>query len=203
MPAQVITEFDSWNIKNASIQFFEGGTQQPGTKFGCVGTLSMEPETTVLTKRCGRETQKEKTVTTKLNVTVSAHVPVQVARDFFGLSNKDLKTGVYSYGSDSFGKDFVWTADIIDEFEDITKLIAFPKASNAGGLTINIDTSQEELAMLELTFSAVADAKGQYYYESLVAELEDETVAEQWHTQFTRTLVEATTGGEEEEPETP
>lgn len=102
-------------------------------------------------KKCGRATIGEKTVTTKLNVTVSAHVPVKVLRDYFGLTNTDLKPGIYSYGSHSIGKDFVFTADVMDEFEDLTKLIAFPKASNAGGFTINIDASQEELAMLELT----------------------------------------------------
>lgn len=192
MPAQVIEQFDAWNIANASIQFISGGTQQPGTKFGCVGTISSEPETTLLSKKCGRATIAEKTVTTKLNVTVSAHVPVKVLRDYFGLSNKDLKPGVYSYGSNSLGKDFVFTADVVDEFEDLTKLIAFPKGSNAGGFTINIDTSQEELAMLELTFSAVADAEGQFYYEAITAELEDPATVETWHTNFTRSLVEAT-----------
>lgn len=194
MPAQVIENFDSWSIKNASIQFLKGGVQQPGTKFGCVGTLAVEPETTVLSKKCGRETIGEKTKTMKLNVTVSAHIPVAVARQYFGLSNEGLKSGVYSYGSDSLGDDFVWTADIVDDFEDITKLVAFPKASNSSGFTINIDAGQEELAMLELSFSAVADAKGRFYYEAITAELEDETIEEQWHTQFKRELVEATSG---------
>lgn len=193
MPTQIIENFDAWNISNASIQFFKGGKQEPGTKFGCVGTISSEPETAVLAKKCGRTTIAEKTVTTKLNVTLSAHVPVQVLRDYFGLSNEDLKSGVYSYGSSSIGRDFAFTADIIDEFEDVTKLIAFPKASNAGGFTINIDTSQEELAMLELSFSAVADDASQFYYEAIVAELEDQSIADTWHTQFNRSLVAAVT----------
>lgn len=189
MGAQVIEEFDAWDIQNASIQFFNGGTQQPGTKFGCVGTLGFEPETSVLSKKCGRAVTREKTVTTKLNVTLSAHVPVQVARDYFGLSNKNLKPGVYSYGSDSIGKDFVFTADVMDLFEDVTKLIAFPKASNSTGFKLNIDTSQEELAMIELTFSAVADENGQFYYEAIVDELEDPTIAKKWHTKFDSSLV--------------
>lgn len=187
----VVEQFDTWDINNASIQFISGGTQAPGTKFGCIGTMTSEPETVVLSKRCGRTTIREKTVTTKLNVTVSAHVEVQVLRDYFGLTNEDLKAGVYSYGSDSLGKDFVFTADVIDSFEDNTKLIAFPNASNSGGFTINIDTSQEELAMLEISFSAVADVANQFYYEAIVAELDDPTIAETWHTNFTRDLVAA------------
>lgn len=191
MAAQQITEFDSWSILNSSIQFFKAGTQEEGTKFGSVGTISFEPETSTLSKRTGRVISKEKVITTKLNVSVSAHIPVQVARDFFGLSNEGLKPGVYSYGEGSLGKDFVWTADVVDDFEDVTKLIAFPKASNSAGLTLSIDASQEELALLELTFSAVADSAGQFYYEALVPELEDPTIEEQWHTKFDRTLVAA------------
>lgn len=187
----VVEQFDTWDISNASIQFFNGGTQSPGTKFGCIGTMTSEPETVVLSKRCGRTTVREKTVTTKLNVTLSAHVEVQVLRDYFGLSNEDLKPGVYSYGAGSLGKDFVFTADVIDSFEDNTKLIAFPNASNSGGFTINIDTSQEELAMLEISFSAVADVANQFYYEAIVAELDDPTIADTWHTNFTRDLVAA------------
>jgi len=189
MAVQVIENFDAWNIANASIQFFKGGVQAPGTLFGCVGTISSEPETSVLSKKCGRTTIAEKTITTKLNVSVSAHVPVSVLRDFYGLSNEDLKPGVHSYGANSIGRDFAFTADVIDEFEEVTKLIAFPKASNSGGFTFTIDTSSDELAMLELSFSAVADEASQFYYEAIVAELEDASIATTWHTQFTRSLV--------------
>jgi len=167
MPTQKITEFDSWSIANSSIQFIKGAVQEPGVKFGSVGTLSFEPETTTLSKREGRVITKEKVVTTKLNVSVSAHIPVAVARDFFGLSNEGLKPGVYSYGEGSLGKDFVWTADVIDDFEEITKLVGFPKASNSAGLTLTIDATQEELALLELTFSAVADIAGDIFKQHL------------------------------------
>lgn len=186
---QVLTEFDSWSIANSSIQFLNGSTQNPGIKFGSVGTISFEPETSTLSKREGRVITKEKVITTKLNVTVSAHIPITVARDFFGLNNEGLKPGVYSYGEGSLGKDFVWTADVVDDFEDITKLIAFPKASNSAGLTLSIDSTQEELALLEVSFSAVADSGGQFYYEALVPELEDTTIVDKWHTEFNRELV--------------
>ncbi len=191
MVVQTITEFDSWSIVNSSIQFIKSGVKAPGMKFGSVGTISFEPETSTLQKREGRVITKEKIVTTKLNVSVSAHIPVEVARDFFGLSNEGLKPGIYSYGEGSLGKDFVWTADVVDDFEEVTKLIAFPKASNSAGLTLSIDSTQEELALLELSFSAVADSAGQFYYEALVPELDDPTIAETWHTDFDRTLIAA------------
>lgn len=185
---QTITEFDSWSIRNPSIQFFKNGVQQEGINFGGIGTLSFEPETSTLSKKVGRVVVKESVITTKLNVSVSAHIPINVHRDFFGLSNENLKPGVYSYGETSLGKTFVFTAEIVDDFENVTKLIAFPNATNSAGLTLTIDTSQEELAMLELSFAAVADDAGQFYYEALVPEI-DEAIAEQWHRKFTRELV--------------
>lgn len=60
MPTQTITEFDSWSIANSSIQFIKAGTQVPGTKFGSVGTISFEPETTTLQKKKVELLQKKR-----------------------------------------------------------------------------------------------------------------------------------------------
>lgn len=185
----IIEEFDAVSIKNSSIQFRKNGTQEPGTKFGCVGTLSGETEIRELIKRCEGVIAKKKTKPVQMNMTVSAHIPVQVARDFFGLSTEKLKPGIWAYGTLSKGHDFVYTADVVDEFEDLVKLIAFPNSSNAGGFRISVANGEDELAELELTFTALADDLGYFYYEALVDELEDPSVAEEWHTQFTTDLV--------------
>ncbi|SFA50926.1 hypothetical protein SAMN05192569_102816 [Parageobacillus thermantarcticus] len=187
----VIQEFDAVSIKNASVQFFENGQQQPGKKFGCVGQIEGETEIIEIVKKCEGIEVKKKSKPVKMNLTVSAHIPVQVARDFFGLRNEDLKPGVWAYGTLSKGKSFVFTADVIDEFEDIVKLIAFPNCTNSSGFKIAIENGADEVAMLELEFTALADSLNNFYYEALVAELEDPTVAEQWHTQFTPELVKA------------
>ncbi|WJE51155.1 phage tail protein [Bacillus cereus] len=192
MAVTVIEEFDSVSIKNASVQFKKGGTQQPGTKFGCVGSIEGEPEVAEMKKLCGAVTLKKKTKTTQINITVSAHIPVQVARDYFGFETTGLKPGIWSYGTESKGTDFVFTADVVDEFEDIVKLIAFPNCANATGFKFAIANGEEELAMLELEFTALPDEKNKFYYEAFVSELEDATVATKWHTQFNTTLVEAT-----------
>lgn len=42
---KVIEEFDSVLIANASIQFKKKGTQDPGTKFGCVDQLKGNQKT--------------------------------------------------------------------------------------------------------------------------------------------------------------
>ncbi|PGM62494.1 phage tail protein [Bacillus cereus] len=190
---KVIEEFDSVSIANASIQFKKKGTQEPGTKFGCVGTIEREPESKELKKVCGGVTMKKKSKTTEIKITVSAHIPVKVARDYFGFDTAGLKPGVWVYGSESKGYDFAFTADVVDEFEDVVKLIAFPNCSNSTGFKFAIANGEEELAMMELEFTALPDDLKKFYYEAFVDELSDATVAQKWHTQFNSALVKGTT----------
>ncbi|KZR58361.1 hypothetical protein [Pseudobacillus badius] len=189
---KVIEEFDAVSIKNASVQFIENGTQQPGTKFGCVGDISGETELLELVKKCEGIEVKKKTTPQKMTLTVNGHLPVKVVRDVFGLSNKDLKPGVWAYGSDSKGKNFVLTADVIDDFEDIVKLIAFSNCSSSTGFKFSIENGADELAQMELEFTALVDSNNKIYYEALVEELEDDEVKEKWHTNFTPDLVKGT-----------
>ncbi|UII56713.1 phage tail protein [Cytobacillus spongiae] len=188
-----ITEFDSVAIKNASVQFFDGATKNTGTKFGCVGDIEGETEAIEIVKKCAGVEVKKITKPTKMNMKVNAHIPVQVARDYFGLSNDKLKPGIWAYGSMSKGKSFVFTADVIDEFEDVVKLIAFSNCSNSTGFKIAIENGSDEVAMLEIEFTGLADSLGNFYYETLVDELDDPTVAEQWHTEFTPSLIQVPT----------
>ncbi|WIG23686.1 phage tail protein [Bacillus anthracis] len=189
---KVIEEFDSVSIVNASIQFKKKGVQEPGTPFGCVGTIEGEPEIKEIKKICGGATIKKKTKTTEIKITVAAHIPVKVARDYFGFDTTGLKPGIWAYGSESKGNDFVFTADVVDEFQDIVKLIAFPNCSNSTGFKFSIANGEEELAMMELEFTALPDDLKKFYYEAFVDELADATVAQKWHTQFNSTLVKGT-----------
>ncbi|ARJ24391.1 phage tail protein [Bacillus mycoides] len=190
---KVIEEFNSMSIANASIQFKKKGTQEPGAKFGCVGTIEGEPEIKEMKKVCGGVTLKKKSKTTEIKVTVSAHIPVKVVRDYFGFDTAGLKPGVWAYGSESKGNDFVFTADVVDDFDDVVKLIAFPNCSNSSGFKFSIASGEEELAMMELEFSALPDDLKKFYYEAFVDELADATVAQKWHTQFNSTLIKGTT----------
>lgn len=192
MTKRIITEFDSVTITNASIQFFEGGEQQEGTKFGCIGQLESETELIEIVKTCEGVETKRTSKPQKTDATVSAHIPVDVFRNFFGLSNKGLKPGVYSYGTQSKGKRFVFTADVVDEFEDVTKLIAFSNCSSSTGLKFTIENGADEVALMELEYTALPDEQREIYYEALIPELEDESVAEQWHKMFTHELVKLT-----------
>jgi hypothetical protein len=185
----VVQEFDAVSIKNASIQFIKAGVQQAGTKFGALGSIEGETEIIEIVKKVEGIEAKRKSKPVKMSMTVSAHIPVQVARDFFGLNTTGLKPGIWAYGTLSKGTQFVFTADVIDEFEDVVKLIAFSNCSNSTGFKISVENGSDEVAMLELEFTALKDTLNNFYYEALVAELSDATVATQWHTQFTPTLV--------------
>jgi hypothetical protein len=117
--------------------------------------------------------------------------PFDPVRKIFGLSNTGLKPGVYSYGSNSKGLPFVFTGDVIDEFEDVTKLIAFPNCSSSTGLTLSIENGADTVAELELEFTAMVDDNKNCYYEAIVDELTDPADATTWRTNFSYDLVKA------------
>lgn len=187
----VVTHFDAVSINNVGIQFKTGTTYEEGTSFGCVGSLEGESDVTEKQLKCGNRVLKSITKVNFMtfNVTV-ANAPIAVVRSIFGLENEGLKTGVYSFGENSKGQDFIFTGDIVDEFEDVTKMIAFPNASNISGLKIQaIENGADEVANLEFEFRALPDADGKFYYEAVAGDVVDQAVKDQWHTAFTSTLV--------------
>ena len=187
-----VEEFAPHKITNASAQFFgTDGTQEPGTPFTCIGTVEGETVLKELVKMCEGVEVDKKVKAEKHELTVSAHVPVSIMRKIFGFSNENLKQGVYSYGTKSKGQRFVFTADVIDEFEEVTKLIAFPNCRTNSGFTFTIENGADEVAEMEVSLAAYPDTQGELYYEAIVAELAvDSTVPDTWHTTFDRTLVE-------------
>lgn len=189
----IIENFDSMAIKNSSVQFFENGVQQEGTRFGCVGSLGGETTLKEIIKKSEGVEVRKKIKPEKIELTVSAHIPVKVVRNLFGIDSKDLKPGVYSYSQDSSGKEFVYTADVIDEFEDVVKLIAFPKCVSTTGFKFSIENGADEVAEMEVQITAYPDANRKLYYESFISELKDPTVAENWHKLFTSDLVKVPT----------
>lgn len=189
-----VEEFDAVSIENASLQFMENGAQQPGTKFGCLGTIEGETELKEIVKVCAGIEKGKVTKPIKMNLTLTGHVKVAAIRKLFGLSNEGLKPGIYRYSQNTKGKKFVLTADIIDEFQDVKKLIAFPNCVSSTGLKITVEAGADEVAQLELEVTAYPDSasvNGDFYYDAFVAELDDPSVADTWHTTFDYTLVEA------------
>jgi len=187
----VVTQFDPVSIKNASIQFKNpDGSSATGTPFGAIGTISGETTLREIIKRTEGIEADKKVKPEKMTLNITARIPVAVIRDIFGISKEGLKPGVYSYSKDSVGKEFILTADEIDEFEEITKLKAYPKCRTASGFAFSIENGASEVAEMSATIEAYPDEFGQIFYEAYVSELDDTTVSQQWHSQFTRTLVE-------------
>lgn len=180
-----IKDFDAMKIKNVSVQYKD---ETPNAKFGCMGSISGETKMRTVTKKCEGVAIKTRSFPISHSLTLAGYVPVSVLRDTFGIKNTGLKPGVYSYGTDSKGKEFVLTADVIDEFEDVTKLVAFPNANSATGLKYSIDNDADEVAYVELEFNSNPDEEGQFYYEAFVKEI-DEAIKTGWHTDFKRELI--------------
>ncbi|WP_340689497.1 phage tail protein [Halobacillus kuroshimensis] len=191
--ATIVERFDPVTITNLGVQMVgDDGTKEDGQKFGAAGSVGGETTLREITKTEEGIEVAKKVKPQKMDLTVTGHVQVSVLRDIFGFKTDDLKPGVYSYGSDSKGKRFTLTADAIDEFEDVTKLMAFPNCTSAIGFVFTIENGADEVALMELTLSAYPDDTKQIYYEALIDELDDVTVSDTWHTQFDRTLVEST-----------
>lgn len=140
-------------------------------------------------KKCEGVEVKKMSKPTKMNMTLSGHLRVDVIRKVFGIKADGLKAGVWSYGTKSKGKSFVLTADVIDEFSDVKKMVAFSNCTSTTGFKFKVENGADELAETELEFTALKDSNDDFYYEALVDEVDDAQVKEKWHTQFTPDLV--------------
>lgn len=182
-----VTEFSTVSISSASVQMITGDVQAEGKKFGCMGTLSATTEVRQITKNCEGD-ERIITIPRYMTVTIGAHIQRDVIDDIYGISTEGLKEGVYSYGIKSKGKKFVFTADVTDVFEDVVQLIAFPKCSNLGGLSITIDNDADAVAYVEMELRANADSLGNFHYRAFASEV-DELIKTGWHTNFTPALI--------------
>lgn len=188
--ATTIQEFDPVRITNPGIKF-DGETTS--TILGCIGQIEGETEIYTVVKNCEGVQTKSKSKVRKMTLKLNAHVKVEPYRKLFGISSDNLKAGVYSYGKNSDVKAFTLTADVIDDFEEVTKLIAFPNCSSNTGLTLKIENGADEVAELELEFDAMIDVNGNCYYEAFEDEITDETLKDTWRTNFTPDLVKIAT----------
>jgi hypothetical protein len=186
----VVVDFDPVRITNFNLKFPEDEAAQP---FGCVGKVDGETELLEIVKKCEGVEAKKISKPQKMTLKINGHIKVAALRKINGLSNTGLKPGVYSYGSNSISKEFCLTADVVDDFEEQTKVIAFPNCVSATGLTISVENGADEVAELELEFTAMVDDNKNCYYEALLSELEDATIATTWRTNFGYDLVKIAT----------
>ena len=188
-----IERFEDYKITNAHIRFYDEKTKELGESqaLGCTGTLTVETELRNVQKTCGGEVIAEVTKATKLNGTVSAHVKPSVAIEVLGLTNDGLAKGVYGYAGKKTARGVI-TFDVLDMYEEQKKLLAFPQVAFTNGLTLNIESGQDEIAMMEMSYSGLRDENNYFYYQAFVDDLESEDLAEKWHKEFEPKLVSAT-----------
>lgn len=159
----------------------------------CVGSCEEELDTRIISKKCRGITVKKVvrgagTGTLKL----SMHIPYDIYTDVYGMDIDTLIEGVKGYGTNSIHKEFAITQDVFDE-DGVEKFKAYPKCVIETGVARKIENGGEEVAEIELEVSLMPDEHGQCMYESLVADLKDETLKTTWMTAFTPELVQAKT----------
>lgn len=173
----IVETFDNVSIKKIAF-LFKGDTT--GSATDCNGQLSGETEMKTIVKKCGATEVKSKAKPIGMTVTITAHVPVEVFRNFYGLEqDAQLKKGIYSYGPSSTGRDFSLAVQVVDDFEENEKLLAFLSATSNTGLTFTIENGADEVAALELETKILVDEFGYFYHEAIVPELEED-LTDKW-----------------------
>lgn len=172
-----VTTFDNVSIKRISFNFKNSSN---AIATDCNGQLDGETEMQTIVKKCGSTEVKSKAKPIGMTVTITAHVPVDVYRRFNGLKQDErIKPGIYSYGPDSVGEDFALAAEIVDDFEENSKLVGMLQCASNTGLTFSIENGADEVAALELETKVMQDEFGKFYHEAIVAELEED-LTDQW-----------------------
>lgn len=165
-----------------TIAFLFKGDEE-AIKSDCNGSIAVETETTTKSKTCGGQVVKEITKPTKMTVTITAHLPIEIFRRIYGIhQNEAIQPGIYSYGKGSRGEKFGLSAELVDEFENNSKLISFLEVASQSALTFTIDSTEDEVSMLEVAATVYADEFGEWYHEVLESELPAGLTKDKWLT---------------------
>mgnify|MGYP006939887801 CR=1 FL=1 len=190
-----IIEFNECRITSAHVKNYDRKTGALGTEksqaMGCTGKFEATPEYKKVVKNCEGVEEKSVKKLVKLTGKLAIHMPMAIARIVYGLSSNGLKDGVYALGDTVETPDMLFTAKVVDLFTDEEKYISLPRISITSGFVKTIDNSSEEIAEVELEFSAYKDSEGKFYYEALASEIDDASVGSKWLEDFTPTLVKA------------
>ncbi|MDT2743943.1 phage tail protein [Enterococcus asini] len=190
MATSIVNTFDNVSIKKVAFNF-KGA--EAGLSTDCNGQLAGETEMQTIVKKCGSTEVKSKSKPIAMTVTITAHIPVEVYRRFYGVAQDErIKPGIYSYGPDSIGEDFALSAEIVDDFEENEKLLGFLNCTSNTGLTFTIENGADEVAALEMETKVMVDEFNKFYHEAIVAELEED-LTDQWMSNLSADVIKAST----------
>lgn len=195
METKDINEFNECRITSAHVKTYDRKTGVLSTEkskaMGCTGAIEFSPEYKVIVKNCEGVEEKSVKKLIKLAGKIKLHMPLSIARTVYGLSNDGLKTGVYALSSKDITPNMLFTAIVIDLFSDEEKYVCLPKISITSGFAKSIDNTSEEVAEVELEFTAYKDENNKFYYEALKSEVDEASVGTKWMEEFTPALVKA------------
>lgn len=180
-------DFEDYKIVEGTIKVDE----LVSASFGCIGTLEGTSDIETVEKKCEGSVVKTLKKVNKIDVTLTGHPYVAVARSIAGMTNEGLKEGVYGYSADVKSKKMIFTAKVKD-MEGNIKYIAFPNMDDVQGLNISINNDVTEIEMKNFGFSALKDENDMFYYEALEKDITDNEVKTKWLTNFTPDLVKNT-----------
>lgn len=195
MANNTLQVFDECKITETHVKLYDRSTGAlatgKATKLGCTGKLEISSEYKTIVKNCEGVEDKSVKKITKLTGTISVHMPLAIARTVFGLSNEGLKEGVYGISDTTNTPDMCLTTKAIDLFTDEEKYICLPKISFTTGFAKSIDNTSEEVAEVELEFTAYKDENKQFYYEACASEVDKTSIGDKWLEEFTPSIVKA------------
>ena len=86
---------------------------------------------------------------------------------------------------------YTWQAE--DLYDEQKKFMAFPNMRVTSGYAFSHENGGEEIAEVTISFKAMKDELGNFYYEAYENELTDESVKTGWAQTFDQSLVELVT----------
>lgn len=191
MASAVVKSFEGSAIKNGSFRYLSDTISATQLPVGCVGKISGTTDVKTKQKLCGGVPQKTISTPNEHTVTISGQVRADFVRKIYGLTNEGLKSGVFAYGPGSSPEPFMFTVNVIDEFDGITKLMAFPSLTVKNGYAMEYDASQDSFEGVEIELSANLDDNGNWFYEAFTGEA-DVSIQNAWHTNWKPDLMKLT-----------
>ena len=178
--------FSDFEIDKMSTKF---ANAEKAIAMNCVGSVEEAMTAKLITKKC-RGVVIKNTVkgTGEGTLKISAHVPVDVFNEAFGMELETLKDGVVAYGSNNRHAEFCLTMHVVDE-DGAEKYKAYPRCICATRPTIKVENGAEEVAEIEMEINVMPDTYGNGMYEALADGL-DESIKTAWMDNFTPELVQ-------------
>lgn len=178
--------YSDFEVKDSAMKFEDDSI---ATKVGCVGSYEEGMNVKTTTKKCEGVVTKSITRGDGTGeLTVSLHMRYDLYVKSYGMVSDGLKDGVYGYGQSSVHKPFCYTCRVLDE-DGIEKLRAYPKCTISSGKVSKVENGAEEVAEGELTIAVTPDEYGFGVYEAIVTDDLDESIINEWLTNFTPDLV--------------